>query len=124
MEDSIKKQLEDKVDFEAKRELREHETHGAYKAFTEVYSVLPADFLFKVLCAAAQTNLNEFTVSKDEYKVNICDSKLNFQIKGKALKDQGSCGLNVEITKVDENTCCVEFNKKSVRIKKKIFQLK
>jgi len=105
MEDAIKKQLDNKVDFDLKRELKEHVNDSSFKAYTEVFSVLPVEFLFKVLCSSAQANFNEYTVSKDTFK-----------IKGKAIKDEGSCSLNIEITKVDENTSCIEFQKKSGNI--------
>jgi serine/threonine protein kinase len=103
MEDAIKKQLDNRVDFDVKREVRDYEDHGAFKAYTEVFTVMTPDFMFKLLCSLAQANFNEFSVSKDSYK-----------IKGKAIKDEGSSNLSIEITKVDENTSCIEFHKKSV----------
>lgn len=69
MEDAIKKQLDNKVDFDAKRELKEHVDGSSFHAYTEVFSVLPIEFLFKVLCGSAHANFNEYTVSKDTYKV-------------------------------------------------------
>jgi len=105
MEDALKKDLENKVDFDAKREIRDHDAKAGFKAFTEVYTVLSPDFIFKLLCSNARTTLNEFTPSKNQYK-----------IKGKHINDDGTCLFNIEITKVDDQTSCIEFQKKSGNI--------
>jgi len=100
MDEALKKDLESKIDFSAKREMKEH--NGKFKPTSEMYTVIGSEFLFKLLCAAARSNLNEFEVSPDQFK-----------IKGKHIKDEGTCNLNIEITKVDDTTSCIEFHKKS-----------
>jgi len=52
------------------------------------------------------------SVSSDAYK-----------IKGKALKDEGACNFTIEITKVDDTTNCIEFNRKSVSCYKNYFEI-
>jgi serine/threonine protein kinase len=102
MEDTISKELETKVNFEVKRDIQDYQGESGFKAVTEVFTVMSPDFIFKLLCAAAQGNLTDFTVSENAYK-----------IKGKASKDEGNCALNIVLTKVDESTTCIEFHKTS-----------
>jgi len=102
MEGAINKELEAKVNFEAKRELQDYQPEAGFKAYTEVFTVLSADAVFKLLCSLAQTACTDFNVASDMYK-----------IKGKVVRDDGSCSLNIVLTKVDETTTCVEFHKKS-----------
>lgn len=73
MEDSLKsakKQLGSKLNFEAPRVLEQYQEKTGFKAATEMFSILSPDLLFQFLCLAAQTCLNEFTVSNDSYKVS------------------------------------------------------
>jgi serine/threonine protein kinase len=102
VEGSIKKQLETHLDYNAKRELRDHQVAAGYRARTNYYTVMSADFMFKYLCCLAQSSFNQVSFSNDTYK-----------LKGKVLKEEekGSCNLTIEITKVDDSTCCVEFHK-------------
>jgi serine/threonine protein kinase len=102
METTISKELEAKLNLDAKREIQEYQSEGGFKAYTEVFTVMSPDFIFKLLCSAADNNLADFSVSSSSYK-----------IKGKAVKDEGSCNLNIVLTKVDESTTCVEFHKTS-----------
>jgi len=102
MESTISKELEAKLNLDAKREIQEYQSEGGFKAYTEVFTVMSSDFIFKLLCSIAQNNLADFSVSSTSYK-----------LKGKAVKDEGSCNLNIVLTKVDESTTCVEFHKTS-----------
>jgi len=105
MENTLSKELEAKVNFEAKRELQEYQPEAGFKAYTEVFTVMSPEFIFKLLCSACQGNLSDFSVSDDSYK-----------IKGKANKDEGSCALVINLTKVDDTTTCIEFHKRSGNI--------
>lgn len=96
----IAKELDAKCNFEAKRELEEYQTEGGFKPQTEVFSVEAATELFKLLCTQCKTKNYEFTTS---------DSK--FKIKAKANLDDGNVAFSIVLTKVDENTTCVEFHK-------------
>jgi len=80
--------------------LQEYRPELGFKAYTEVFTVLSPDFIFKVICGACQTHVPGFTTSEDTYK-----------IKGKVNTDEGSFGLNILLTKVDETTTCIEFHK-------------
>jgi len=100
MEDALAKELESKVNFNTKRELQEYRPELGFKAYTEVFTVLSPDFIFKVICGACLTHVPGFTTSEDTYK-----------IKGKVNTDEGSFGLNILLTKVDETTTCIEFHK-------------
>jgi serine/threonine protein kinase len=102
MEDTISKELESKVNFNVKREIQDYQGESGFKAYTEVFTVMTPEFIFKLLCSICQGGLSDFTVSEDSYK-----------IKGKATKDEGSCNLNIVLTKVDEATTCIEFHKRS-----------
>jgi len=102
MEDSICKELESKVRFDLKREIQDYQSEGGFKAYTEVFTVMTPEFIFKLLCSICQAGLADFSVSEDTFK-----------IKGKAAKDEGSCNLNIILTKVDDNTTCIEFHKRS-----------
>jgi serine/threonine protein kinase len=105
METTLSKELEAKVNFESKRELQEYQPEAGFKAYTEVFTVMSPDFIFKLLCSACQGNLSDFSVSDDIYK-----------IKGKANKDEGSCTLNIALSKVDDTTTCIEFQKRTGNI--------
>jgi len=69
MEDALAKELESKINFNTKRELQEYRPELGFKAYTEVFTVLTPEFIFKVLCGACQTAVPGFTVSEDTYKV-------------------------------------------------------
>jgi len=101
MQLSINENLKTKVDLNAKRVIEEHQGNIGVKATTEVFSVLSPDLLLSSLSLACQGCLNEFSISNETYK-----------IKGKAIKEEGTCNLNILITKVDENTSCIEFHRK------------
>jgi len=100
MESSIAKELESKVNLDAKREIKEYQPFAGFKASTEVFTVMSPDFIFKLLCSICNDSLADFTVSDSSYK-----------IKGKAVKDEGNCNLSIVLTKVDDNTTCIEFHK-------------
>jgi serine/threonine protein kinase len=102
MENSLSKELEAKVNFETKREMQEYQSQAGFKAYTEIFTVMSPDFIFKLLCSSCQGCLTDFSVSEDTYK-----------IKGKAARDEGNCNLNIVLTKVDDNTTCIEFHKRS-----------
>jgi serine/threonine protein kinase len=101
MEDALTKQL-DKVNLDAKREIQTYENIGGFNPYTEIFTVLTPDFVFKYLCAVSQSTFNEFSVSDETYK-----------IKAKGIMDEGTCTLNIVLTKVDDGTSCIEFHKKS-----------
>ena len=103
MDVTVAKELESKVNFDTKREMEEYQPQAGFKAYTEVFSVMPPDFLFKLLCAQCKTQVPDFTVSEDKYK-----------IKGKVTTDEGNCSLNILLTKVDDATTCIEFHKTGV----------
>lgn len=119
MEDALAKELESKINFNTKRELQEYRPELGFKAYTEVFTVLTPEFIFKVLCGACQTAVPGFTVSEDTYKVktNLKNILLKsiVQIKGKVNTDDGTCSLNIVLSKVDDSTTCIEFHKTNVR---------
>jgi serine/threonine protein kinase len=100
MQENIAKELDEKVNFSAKRELQDYQPEGGFKPNTEVFTVMGADLAFKLLCAGSEKLLKEFTTSQTQYK-----------IKGKIQRDEGSCALNIVLTKVDDSTTCIEFHK-------------
>ena len=100
MENDIAKELENKLDLNAKREIQEYQPATGFKAATEVFTVMSPEFIFKLLCKISKDNLTDFSVSNSQYK-----------IKGKSVKDEGSCSLNIVLTKVDDATTCIEFHK-------------
>jgi len=102
MEGSIEKELAGKLNLDAKREIQDYQPLAGFKPNTEVFTVMSADFIFKLLCALSKESFVDFSVSNDNYK-----------IKGKAVKDEGSCNLNIVLTKVDDSTTCIEFHKTS-----------
>ena len=75
MEDALAKELESKVNFDTKRELQEYRPEVGFKAYTEVFTVMSSDFIFKLLCSIAQNNLADFSVSSTSYKVFIMKRK-------------------------------------------------
>jgi serine/threonine protein kinase len=95
------KLLEQMVNFESDRKLKTHVDQG-FKALTQLQSAMPLDYMFKVVCVAANKALPNITVAGDKYKI---ESHVN--------KDEGSCTMDIQITKVDDLTHCVEFNKKN-----------
>lgn len=100
-DDSIREQIGTKVDFSSKRTMELYQGTIGMKATSEVFSVLSPDMILSFLVLGSQTCLNEFTVSENSYK-----------IKGKVIKEEGTCNLNILITKVDDSTCCIEFHRK------------
>jgi len=102
MESSIEKELEGKLNLNAKREIQDYQPDAGFKAYTEVFTVMSPDFIFKLLCVLAKDSFADFSVSDSAFK-----------IKGKAVKDEGSCNLNILLTKVDDSTNCIEFHKTS-----------
>ena len=70
MESSIEKELEGKCNLNAKREIQEYQPLAGFKAYTEVFTVMSPDFIFKLLCSLAKDNMADFTVSNDTFKVN------------------------------------------------------
>jgi len=67
-----------------------------------MFYVANSEEVFRLVCLACQARLHEFTVSDNIYK-----------IKGRVITHEGVCGLNIVLTKVDEDTCCVEFRRSS-----------
>lgn len=100
--EQIVKEFDKKINFENSREIQDYKSEGGFRAYTEIFTVMSADFAFKLLCSLSQNKLADFTVSDDSYK-----------IKGKGVKDEGSCTLNIVLTKVDDSTTCIEFHKTS-----------
>jgi len=84
------------------RVCKQYESNGAFKAHTETFLVIQPEILFKYLVNLAQTAFNELTVSTDGYK-----------IKGRYLGDVHRFDTTIEILKVDEQTTCIQFNRKS-----------
>lgn len=84
------------------RAIDQYESNGAFKAHTETFLVIQPDVLFKYLVALAQNSLTELHVSKDKYK-----------LKGRYLGDVHRFDIVIEIFKVDEQTSCIQFNRKS-----------
>jgi len=105
LESSLQKELEGKVDLEAKRELQNYQSEAGFKAYTEVFTVIDTDFLFKLLCSIAFNSLSNVEVSNTTYK-----------IKGKSVKDDGSCDFVILLRKVNETITCIEFQKRSGNI--------
>jgi hypothetical protein len=99
-DEKIMKLFEKKVDFSKKREMNEF--IGEVKPRTNILSIFPANFMFQHLCAAAATHLKDVEISEDSYK-----------IRAAYTDDEGRCGLTINILKVDDKTCCVEFQKKN-----------
>jgi hypothetical protein len=102
MEGYLEKELDAKINLNAKRELQDYQPIAGFRAYTEVFTVMSADFIFKLLCDICQSDLSNYTVSEDSYK-----------IKGKAAQDEGSCAISITLSKVDDSTTCIEFLKKS-----------
>ena len=71
MEGYLEKELDSKINLNAKRELQDYQPIAGFKAYTEVFTLMTPDFLFKLLCDICQTDLSNYTVSEDTYKVNI-----------------------------------------------------
>jgi len=102
LDSPMKKELESKVDFSVKRHLGKYQSESGHKVFSEIFTVLDPDFIFKLLCTICEKSLVDFSVDSERYK-----------IKGKVIKDEGRCGLNILLTKVDDFTTCIEFHKTS-----------
>jgi serine/threonine protein kinase len=84
------------------RVCKQHENNGTFKPHTETILVIQPDILFKYLVNLAQNVFNELTVIKDSYK-----------IKGRYVGDVHRFDVTIELLKVDEQTTCIQFNKKS-----------
>jgi len=100
MQENIAKELDEKVNFNCKREIQEYQPEAGFRPNTEVFTVMGADLAFKLLCSGSEKILKEFSTSQTQYK-----------IKGKIQRDEGSCALNIVLTKVDDSTTCIEFHK-------------
>ena len=75
MEGTVNKELEAKVDFNTKREIQDYQPEAGFHVYTEVFSVLSTQAIFKLLCSLAQKNLTDFSVAPDMYKVSITNGK-------------------------------------------------
>jgi len=102
MEGYLEKELDPKINLKAKRELQDYQPVAGFKAYTEVFTLMSPDFIFKLLCDICQTDIPNYTVSEDSY-----------QIKGKGVHDEGSCAISITLSKVDDSTTCIEFMKKN-----------
>ena len=65
----MKKELESKVDFTVKRRLEKYQAESGHKVFSEVFTVLNPDFIFKILCTICEKALVDFSVDAERYKV-------------------------------------------------------
>jgi len=98
LEESLMKKIQDKVDCNAKREIRDYIPQSGQNCFT----VLNPDFIFKYICTLSPLCFDEYTASSKSYK-----------IKCNAQRDEGNCSFVIEITRVDDNSSCIEFYKRS-----------
>jgi len=71
MESSIEKELEGKLNLNAKREIQDYQPDAGFKAYTEVFTVMSPDFIFKLLCVLAKDSFADFSVSDSAFKVVI-----------------------------------------------------
>ena len=69
MQENIAKELDEKVNFNSKREIQEYQPQGGFRPNTEVFTVIGADLAFKLLCAGSEKILKEFSTSQTQYKV-------------------------------------------------------
>jgi len=106
LEENMPKELEDKVNLKAKRVIQEYQNKAGLRVTTELFSVMEPDLLFGLICLICHKNGIEITdVSQETYKLKV-----------RAFNDEGNCSFNIVLTKVDENTTCVEFHKTSCNI--------
>jgi len=88
--------------FDGKRTIKDVEPNVPSKIHTDMFLVINPDILLKYLASIAQTTFNTMAISNESYK-----------IKGKYIGDVHTFECTIEILKKDENTYCVEFNRKS-----------
>lgn len=69
MGENIVKEFDNKINFDTKREIQDYQAEGGFRAYTELFTVMGADFLFKLLCSLSQSNLADCSVSDNTYKV-------------------------------------------------------
>lgn len=69
MGEDIVKEFDKKINFETKRELQDYQSEGGFRAYTELFTVMGVDFLFKLLCSLSQSKLADCSVSDNAYKV-------------------------------------------------------
>jgi len=70
---------------------------------TEMMLVIQPEVLLKYLVHLSKKELNKTLLANDQYK-----------IKGSYVGDNGKkLEFNIEVLKIDEQTCCAQFNKKS-----------
>lgn len=103
IEKDLEGQLKDlKVPFDSDlmRELAKYEGVTLNPA-TEVMTVLEPLTLLKQVAVLANSVFTDYTISENAYK-----------IKGKINSDKGALEMAINITKVDDETNCVEFTKK------------
>jgi len=103
MGDHISKiNFKESLHMDSPRVCREYVSYGAFKAHTESFFLIQPDILFKYLVSLAQNVFTELTVSTDTYK-----------LKGRYLGDIHRFDTTIELYKVDEQTTCIQFTKKS-----------
>lgn len=93
--------LKNQYDLNAKRKITLYQDDTFRTSTTQYFTVLEADTLLKQLAVICHTVFNEFQISQDYYK-----------IKGRVLAEEGAIEIGVNISKVDEETNCVEFIRK------------
>jgi len=95
--------IKGEFDFDKVRLLKEHDNVGPVRALTEMLLVIQPDVLLKYLVVLSKKELNQTLLVDDSYK-----------IKGSYVGDNGKkLEFAIEILKIDEQTCCAQFNKKS-----------
>jgi len=97
-----KANFKSEFNLENKRTLKEYDGSGPFKAHTEMFLVIDSDILLKYIVSLAQNTFNSMTVSADSYK-----------IKGKYIGDVNTFECAIELSKKDDQTMCVTFNRKS-----------
>jgi len=101
VEIELEQRIDSKVDLKQERIAREYKnSEDGYRPLTEMFCVATVKEAFLYVCLASQAVFNEFYAYDGEYK-----------IKGKLLKDLGNCNMNILISKVDADTCCIEFHR-------------
>ena len=73
----MKKELESKVDFSVKRHIGKYQSESGHKVFSEIFTVLDPDFIFKLLCTICEKSLVDFSVDSERYKVRKLLKYLN-----------------------------------------------
>jgi len=102
LEGKTPKDLEDEVDFSVRREIREYQALTGLRQFTEIFSAMDPDIIFKALCVICWGIKTQMSVDNDAYKIKV-----------RVVKDEGACSFNIVLTKVDDNVTCIEFHKTS-----------